>query len=61
MFKWGAETNGVIDTVRELSIGFMPFSPLGRGFLSGAIRTVDYLPEDDACRHLLPSPPRTSQ
>ena len=41
------ETNGVLDTVRELGIGFVAYSPLGRGFLSGSIRTVDDLAQDD--------------
>ncbi|NAZ75361.1 aldo/keto reductase [Kineococcus sp. T13] len=41
------ETDGVLDTVRELGIGFVAYSPLGRGFLSGAIRSVDDLAEDD--------------
>ncbi|WP_432544706.1 aldo/keto reductase [Kineococcus sp. SYSU DK002] len=41
------EENGVLATVRELGIGFVPYSPLGRGFLSGAIRSVDDLAEDD--------------
>ncbi|HEX3621994.1 MAG TPA: aldo/keto reductase [Acidimicrobiales bacterium] len=41
------EDNGVLDTVRELGIGFVAYSPLGRGFLSGAIRTPDDLAPDD--------------
>ena len=41
------EQNGVLATVRELGIGFVPYSPLGRGFLSGAIRSVDDLDPDD--------------
>ena len=40
----------VLATVRELGIGFVAYSPLGRGFLSGTIRMVDDLPEDDARR-----------
>lgn len=31
------ETNGILDLCEELGIGFVPFSPLGRGFLTGAI------------------------
>src|SRR5437868_7838564 len=31
------EVNGILDTVRELGIGWVAYSPLGRGFLSGAI------------------------
>jgi aryl-alcohol dehydrogenase-like predicted oxidoreductase len=45
------EENGVLDTVRELGIGFVAYSPLGRGFLSGAIRSVDDLDDDDFRRH----------
>ncbi len=41
------ETNGVLETVRELGIGFVAYSPLGRGFLSGQIRTVEDLEPDD--------------
>jgi aryl-alcohol dehydrogenase-like predicted oxidoreductase len=37
----------ILATVRELGIGFVAYSPLGRGFLSGQIRTVDDLPEND--------------
>jgi aryl-alcohol dehydrogenase-like predicted oxidoreductase len=37
----------VLPTVRELGIGFVPYSPLGRGFLTGAIRSLDALAEDD--------------
>jgi aryl-alcohol dehydrogenase-like predicted oxidoreductase len=45
------EENGVLDTVRELGIGFVPYSPLGRGFLSGSIRSVDDLEPGDFRRH----------
>ncbi|MDQ1552783.1 MAG: hypothetical protein QOD50_2205, partial [Actinomycetota bacterium] len=33
--------------LRELGIGFVPYSPLGRGFLTGAIRSVDVLADND--------------
>jgi len=46
------EENGVLDTVRELGIGFVAFSPIGRGFLSGEIRTIDDLAENDSRRFL---------
>lgn len=52
LFERTAEDNGVLATVRELGIGFVPFSPLGRGFLSGAITSVDDLDPDDARRGL---------
>jgi aryl-alcohol dehydrogenase-like predicted oxidoreductase len=38
---------GVLDTVRELGIGFVAYSPLGRGFLTGQIRSMADLPESD--------------
>lgn len=37
----------ILPTVRELGIGFVPYSPLGRGFLSGAITNPDDLAQDD--------------
>jgi aryl-alcohol dehydrogenase-like predicted oxidoreductase len=37
----------VIPTLRDLGIGLVPYSPLGRGFLTGAIRSPEDLAEDD--------------
>jgi aryl-alcohol dehydrogenase-like predicted oxidoreductase len=37
----------VLPTLRELGIGFVAYSPLGRGFLTGAWKSMDDLPEDD--------------
>ncbi len=37
----------ILPTVRELGIGFVAYSPLGRGFLTGTIRSVDSLDVDD--------------
>jgi aryl-alcohol dehydrogenase-like predicted oxidoreductase len=37
----------VLPTVRELGIGFVPYSPLGRGFLAGRFRSLDDLAPDD--------------
>lgn len=37
----------LLPLVRELGIGFVPYSPLGRGFLTGTIRSVDELDESD--------------
>jgi aryl-alcohol dehydrogenase-like predicted oxidoreductase len=37
----------LLSTVRELGIGFVPYSPLGRGFLTGRFRSLDDLPPDD--------------
>ena len=45
------EDIGVLTTVRELGIGFVAYSPLGRGFLSGTIRSVEDLDEKDFRRH----------
>ncbi len=45
------EANGVLQTVRELGIGFVAYSPLGRGFLSGRFKTPDDLPADDTRRN----------
>ena len=44
--------HGVLDVCRELGIGFVPFSPLGRGFLAGAIKSADQLGEKDFRRSL---------
>src|SRR5687767_14250078 len=41
------EDNDVLATCRELGIGFVAYSPLGRGFLSGEIRKFEDLAEDD--------------
>ena len=41
------EQNGVLDTVRELGIGFVAYSPLGRGFLTGRLKSFDDLPAND--------------
>ena len=41
------ETNGVLATCRELGITFVPYSPLGRGFLTGTIQNVNELDSTD--------------
>ena len=41
------EDNNVLATCRELGIGFVPYSPLGRGFLSGEFKKFEDLPKDD--------------
>ena len=41
------ESNGVLDACAELGIGFVPYSPLGRGFLTGAIRSPEDFEPDD--------------
>ena len=44
------EENDVLSTVRELGIGFVPYSPLGRGFLTGAITNPEELDANDSRR-----------
>jgi aryl-alcohol dehydrogenase-like predicted oxidoreductase len=45
---WTRDPEGeVLETLRELGIGLVAYSPLGRGFLTGQIRSMDDLPEDD--------------
>ncbi|HEV7742503.1 MAG TPA: aldo/keto reductase [Pseudolysinimonas sp.] len=45
---WSREPEAeLLPLLRELGIGFVPYSPLGRGFLTGAIRSVDELADDD--------------
>jgi len=41
------DENGILATCQRLGIGFVPYSPLGRGFLTGAIRTPDDFAPDD--------------
>jgi aryl-alcohol dehydrogenase-like predicted oxidoreductase len=41
----------ILPTTRELGIGFVAYSPLGRGFLSGRFSSPEDLPEDDFRRH----------
>lgn len=54
--EWSLWTRGIEDevlpTCRELGIGVVPFSPLGRGFLTGAINSVGELGEGDMRRRL---------
>ncbi|MFE9841630.1 aldo/keto reductase [Streptomyces goshikiensis] len=47
LFERGIEYDGVLDTLRELGIGLVAYSPLGRGFLSGAITTPEDFAADD--------------
>jgi aryl-alcohol dehydrogenase-like predicted oxidoreductase len=41
----------ILPTLRELGIGFVPYSPLGRGFLTGTLRSLDQLEENDFRRY----------
>jgi hypothetical protein len=45
------EVGGVLDTCRELGIGFVGYSPMGRGFLTGTIRAPHELPAGDFRRN----------
>ena len=45
------EDDGVLATCAELGIGFVAYSPIGRGFLSGQIRSIDDLDPKDFRRH----------
>lgn len=51
---WSREPdqNGVLQVCQELGIGFVPYSPLGRGFLAGGIQKIDDLRSDDFRRSL---------
>ena len=49
---WSREPEDkILPTVRELSIGFVAYSPLGRGFLTGAFQSPDDFAADDYRRH----------
>ncbi len=49
---WSREPEDeILPTTRELGIGFVPYSPLGRGFLTGRFRSIDELPADDYRRN----------
>ena len=41
------EDNGCLEACRRLGIAFVPYSPLGRGFLTGALKTADDFADDD--------------
>ena len=47
LFERGVERDGVLATVRELGIGFVSYSPLGRGFLTGGLKGTDQLDATD--------------
>ncbi|ULO06129.1 aldo/keto reductase [Paenibacillus sp. 19GGS1-52] len=49
---WSREVEDeILPLVKELGIGFVPYSPLGRGFLTGQIKSFDDLPLDDYRRY----------
>jgi aryl-alcohol dehydrogenase-like predicted oxidoreductase len=47
LFERRVEERGILKTLKDLGIGFVAYSPLGRGFLTGQIRSIDDLPKDD--------------
>ncbi|RDC62751.1 aldo/keto reductase [Adhaeribacter pallidiroseus] len=47
LFERTPEENGFLDTLQELGIGFVAYSPLGRGFISGEIQKPEDFPEGD--------------
>jgi len=51
LFTRDIET-AVLPVARELGVGIVPFAPLGRGFLTGKIKSLDDLPSDDARRSM---------
>ena len=52
LFERDVEEAGILNTLQELSIGFVPYSPLGRGFITGELKSFDDLPADDFRRSL---------
>jgi aryl-alcohol dehydrogenase-like predicted oxidoreductase len=44
---WTRDQDAVLPVLRELGIGFVPYSPLGRGFLTGRISSIDEFDADD--------------
>ena len=49
---WSREPEDeILPTIRELGVGFVPYSPLGRGFLTGQIQRFEDLDENDYRRH----------
>src|SRR5207244_5272885 len=49
---WREPESTVLPVCRELGIGFVPFSPLGRGFLSGQVTRIDDMAADDMRRRM---------
>lgn len=47
LFERTVEARGILETLRKLGVGFVSYSPLGRGFLTGQIKSINDLPKDD--------------
>ncbi|MBC7451616.1 MAG: aldo/keto reductase [Cytophagales bacterium] len=52
LFERSVEEDGILDTLNELGIGFVAYSPLGRGFVSGDIKTPEDFAADDFRRSI---------
>lgn len=52
LFEREVERLGILNTLKELGIGFVAYSPLGRGFISGDFKKPEDIPEDDFRRYL---------
>jgi len=52
LFERRLEEVGVRQTLDELGIGLVAYSPLGRGFITGRFKSIDDLPEDDFRRNI---------
>ena len=52
LFERTVEARGIMKAMADMGIGFVAYSPLGRGFLSGNIRSIDDLPKDDFRRNI---------
>jgi aryl-alcohol dehydrogenase-like predicted oxidoreductase len=55
-----APEDGILDTLRELGIGFVAYSPLGHGFLTGTVRLPEQFDADEFRATTRGSPARTS-
>jgi aryl-alcohol dehydrogenase-like predicted oxidoreductase len=47
LFEREPEANGLLDALKDLGIGFVAYSPLGRGFITGEIKSPDDFPDND--------------
>ena len=52
LFERNVEEDGILDTLNQLGIGFVAYSPLGRGFISGEIKNPDDFPANDFRRSI---------
>ena len=52
LFERAPEENGLVEALNDLGVGFVSYSPLGRGFLTGDLKTPDDFPADDFRRSI---------